>query len=214
MFLLIFPGVNEGLCQISYSCLLCLSCDQNQMTSPAEVWNQMNHRGYSLTSETNISASWGPWTGDNLSASFLIVFLNCLYLERLLWSAFDQSISFLYVQGSLLGKEMRANRQTPWKVAKDSWNVILSRRWSDSNGPSVQKSSHSQSIFKLQFPFLSCDTVNKNNFLLWRRKALFYTLTLCWKRKSWNELEWIRVPQSTPHRPEPSDRQTIWECSG
>ena len=31
-----FPGAAEGFCQSSYSCLLCLSCDQNQMMYQAK----------------------------------------------------------------------------------------------------------------------------------------------------------------------------------
>lgn len=62
---------------------------------------------------------------------------------------------------------MRANKQTSCKVAKDGWNVVLSSRLSDSDGPSAlffRNLLISKTFLKLQFPFLSCDTGKEADF--------------------------------------------------
>lgn len=155
---------------------------------PGKMCNHMSHSGYVPTSGTNFSGPWGPGSGDHPSSFFFQwCFLTVFSWKRLLWSAWDQSVSSICeVFCSVKSWEPRGR---VCKFAKDGWNMIPNSR---PVGFSLvlQKSSHSQTIFKWQFPFLSCDTVKRGCFWLWWSKSEFCALTLCWKR----DLEWIGLP--------------------
>lgn len=129
--------------------------------------------------------------GTILPVSFTFCFLTVFSWKRLQRSALAQS-------GSSIGKALcSAKRRVPTGQLAEL--PRLAGMWSsagDRQGHvdpqyfffSPQKSSHSPTIFRLLFPFLSCDTVRRGSFSLRRSNAGFCALTLGWKRKSGSEV--------------------------
>ena len=95
---------------VAYSACLVI---KTRWSVPGKMCNHMSHSGHVPTSGTNFSGPWGPGSGDHPSSFFFQwCFLTVFSWKRLLWSAWDQSISVFYLRGLLLSEELRAKRQS------------------------------------------------------------------------------------------------------
>lgn len=209
-----FPGVVEGLCQSSCSCLLCLSCDRNQMTCTRQ--NVKSDEPQQLCSNQWDKLQWPLRTWD-WGQSFRFLF-NCVSLLSSLGKGFCGLHEINQLVSSICKVFCSAKRweptgklfaQLPRMV--EIWSLTADQQ--ARMGPQCFSSevfsfpNHLQTA--VSFPFLW--NSQKRQLFVVEEQIWVLCFDCLLKEK---ELGWIGLPQPAPHRPELTDTQTVWVSPG